>query len=105
MHAGTFGEAKRQGQTADQESRVRAHKIAQAINATWVPNRRYGGVNGGVQGPSKRRAMCMPDLSGYLVADSTLLLQLSCPCRIPCRISGLGNLERDVEGVNPRDTY
>eukprot|EP00983_Pelagomonas_calceolata_P035851 1122020-Pelagomonas_calceolata.AAC.1 len=53
MHAGTFGGAKRHGQTADQELQVRAHKTAQAIKATWVPNRMYGGI----LDPSKSRIM------------------------------------------------
>eukprot|EP00983_Pelagomonas_calceolata_P040299 1137556-Pelagomonas_calceolata.AAC.8 len=51
---GTFGGAMRHGQTADQETRVRAHKLAQALKATWVPNRRYGGVYGGPRGLSSR---------------------------------------------------
>eukprot|EP00983_Pelagomonas_calceolata_P059375 1145898-Pelagomonas_calceolata.AAC.6 len=38
---------------SDQESRVRAHKIAQAIKATRVPNMKYGGV----LDPSKCRAI------------------------------------------------
>eukprot|EP00983_Pelagomonas_calceolata_P082894 1156040-Pelagomonas_calceolata.AAC.1 len=65
IYAGGFGGAKRHGQTADQETRVRSHKTAQAIKATWVPSRRYGGVYGGPQGPSKPRAMFGRDYRGY----------------------------------------
>eukprot|EP00983_Pelagomonas_calceolata_P062406 1147293-Pelagomonas_calceolata.AAC.1 len=67
MQAGGFGGARRHGQTADQETRVRAHKTAQAIKATWVPDRRYGGVYGGPQGPFKTHAMFGRDYLGYLM--------------------------------------
>eukprot|EP00983_Pelagomonas_calceolata_P023695 745814-Pelagomonas_calceolata.AAC.1 len=71
MHAGGFGGAKRHGQTADRETRVRAHKTAQATKATWVPNRRCGGVYGGPQGPSKPRhgAMFGRDYKEYFTAE------------------------------------
>jgi len=77
MHAGGFGGAKRHGQTADQETRVRAHKTAQAIQAAWVPNRRYGGVYGGPQGPSIPRAMSWRDYRGYLSAEEIQARQRS----------------------------
>eukprot|EP00983_Pelagomonas_calceolata_P028462 891236-Pelagomonas_calceolata.AAC.1 len=69
MHAGGFGGAKRHGQTAGQETQVRAHKTAQAIKATWVPNRRYGGVYGDFQGPSIPRTMFGRDCRVYFTAE------------------------------------
>eukprot|EP00983_Pelagomonas_calceolata_P027919 875820-Pelagomonas_calceolata.AAC.1 len=59
----------RQGQPADQETRVQAHKAAQAKKATWVPNRSYGGVYGGPQGPSKPLVISWRDYRGYLSAE------------------------------------
>eukprot|EP00983_Pelagomonas_calceolata_P089333 1157302-Pelagomonas_calceolata.AAC.33 len=71
-----------------------AHKIAQARKATWVPSRsllRYGEVNGGVQGPSKTRAMYGRDLLGNLGADTVDTSELS--SRLQFRFQGfLGEL-------------
>eukprot|EP00983_Pelagomonas_calceolata_P023152 729120-Pelagomonas_calceolata.AAC.1 len=45
------------------------HVNASLNQATWVPNRRYGGVYGGHQGPSKTHVMFERDYRGYLTAE------------------------------------
>eukprot|EP00983_Pelagomonas_calceolata_P066591 1149111-Pelagomonas_calceolata.AAC.1 len=48
-----------------QDVRFRVYKKAQVMKVPWGPSVRYGGV----RGPSKSRAMCRPDLPGYLGPD------------------------------------